>query len=44
VIAAITLDRWYLAIAIPALLVGWAMLYRALELGKATVQEEDLHA
>ena len=44
VIAAITLERWYLLIAFPALLLGWAMLYRALQLGKATVQEEDLHA
>jgi len=44
VIAAITLERTYLLIAFPVLLLCAAMLYRSLALGKATVQEEDLHA
>jgi NADH-quinone oxidoreductase subunit H len=44
VIAAITVERWYLLIAFPVLLLCAAMLYRSLALGKATVQEEDLHA
>ena len=44
VIAAITVERTYLLIAFPVLLLGAAMLYRSLALGKATVQEEDLHA
>ncbi len=44
IIAAITVQRSYLLIAFPVLLVCTAMLYRSLALGKATVQEEDLHA
>jgi NADH-quinone oxidoreductase subunit H len=44
VIAAIAVERWYLLIAFPVLLLCAAMLYRSLALGKATVQEEDLHA
>jgi NADH-quinone oxidoreductase subunit H len=44
VIAAITVERTYLLIAFPVLLLCAAMLYRSLALGKATVQEEDLHA
>ncbi len=44
VIAAITVERTYLLLAFPVLIVCWAMLYRALALGRATVQEEDLHA
>ncbi|HVF32861.1 MAG TPA: NADH-quinone oxidoreductase subunit NuoH [Acidimicrobiales bacterium] len=44
VIAAITIERSYLLIAFPVLVLGAAMLYRSLALGKATVQEEDLHA
>jgi NADH-quinone oxidoreductase subunit H len=44
VIAAITVERTYLFIAIPVLLLCAAMLYRALALGRATVHEEDLHA
>ena len=44
VIAAITVERAYLLIAFPVLLLGAAMLYRSLALGKATVREEDLHA
>ncbi len=44
VIAAITVERAYLLIAFPVLLLCAAMLYRSLALGKATVQEEDLHA
>jgi NADH-quinone oxidoreductase subunit H len=44
VIAAISLERTYLLIAFPVLLLCAAMLYRSLALGKATVQEEDLHA
>jgi NADH-quinone oxidoreductase subunit H len=44
VIAAITVERTYLLIAFPVLLLCAAMLFRSLALGKATVQEEDLHA
>jgi NADH-quinone oxidoreductase subunit H len=44
VIAAITVERMYLLIAFPVLLLCAAMLFRSLSLGKATVQEEDLHA
>ncbi|HUP87172.1 MAG TPA: NADH-quinone oxidoreductase subunit NuoH [Acidimicrobiales bacterium] len=44
VIAAITVERKYLLVAFPVLVVCAAMLYRSLALGKATVQEEDLHA
>ncbi len=44
VIAAITIERTYLLIAFPVLILCAAMLYRSLALGKATVQEEDLHA
>ncbi len=44
VIAAITVERTYLFIAFPVLILCAAMLYRSLALGKATVQEEDLHA
>ncbi len=44
VIAAITVDRRYLVVAFPAMMVGAAMLYRSLALGKAAVLHEDLHA
>jgi len=44
VIAAITVERTYLLIAFPVLLLCAAMLYRSLALGKASVQQEDLHA
>ncbi|MBW3649035.1 MAG: NADH-quinone oxidoreductase subunit NuoH [Actinobacteria bacterium] len=44
VIAAITLERRYLVAAFPAMLVGAAMLYRSLALGKDAVRHEDLHA
>jgi len=43
VIAAIQLERWYLLIAFPALLLSAAMLARSLQLGHASVLEEDLH-
>ncbi|MDP9442477.1 MAG: NADH-quinone oxidoreductase subunit H, partial [Actinomycetota bacterium] len=44
VIAAITLERRYLVLAFPAMLLGAAMLYRSIALGKAAVLQEDLHA
>ncbi len=44
VIAAITLERRYLVLAFPAMLLGAAMLYRSLALGKAAVLQDDLHA
>ena len=44
VIAAITVERRYLVVAFPAMMVGTAMLYRSLALGKAAVLQEDLHA
>ena len=43
VIAAIQLERWYLLIAFPALLLSAALLARSLQLGRASVLEEDLH-
>jgi NADH-quinone oxidoreductase subunit H len=43
VIAAIQLERWYLIIAFPALIASAALLARSLQLGRASVLEEDLH-
>ncbi|HET9444512.1 MAG TPA: NADH-quinone oxidoreductase subunit NuoH [Acidimicrobiales bacterium] len=40
VIAAITVERWYLAVAFPVLVLGAVMLNRSLALGRATVQED----
>lgn len=41
--AAKEIDRMYVFYGLPAGLLGWLLLARALQLGKATVAEEDLH-